>query len=234
MKSRQQVVQGSSRAIEPKSAGVALVPAKAARPVRPRVAPPPAVAPTPPAQPGEAPPVPLVGLPLERDSYAATAFGDIVDRSVHAATARFTGGMSPAALAGAYMDWALHLAAVAGQADAAGREGDRKAAGSPPMRPTARPTPAMPGERCIEPLPRTSASRIRAWQHWPFNLIHQAFLLQPAVVAQRDDRGARRDRAARGRGAVHRAPDARHVLAVQLSARPIPEVLRAHRARRAG
>ncbi|WP_298252889.1 alpha/beta fold hydrolase [Bradyrhizobium sp.] len=48
---------------------------------------------------------------------------DAVDRSFHAALARFTGGLSPAALALAFADWQLHLlaspgkrAALAGQA----------------------------------------------------------------------------------------------------------------------
>ena len=35
------------------------------------------------------------------DSYSVTAFADIVDRSLHAAAARFTMGLSPAALAAA-------------------------------------------------------------------------------------------------------------------------------------
>ena len=35
---------------------------------------------------------------LDRDSYASTAFAEIVDRSVHAAAARFTAGLSPMAL----------------------------------------------------------------------------------------------------------------------------------------
>jgi hypothetical protein len=34
-----------------------------------------------------------------RDSYAVTAIADITDRSLHAAIARFTAGLSPAALA---------------------------------------------------------------------------------------------------------------------------------------
>src|SRR6516162_7700329 len=42
----------------------------------------------------------------ERDSYAVTAFSEIIDRSLHAAAARFTMGISPAALAHAYLDWA--------------------------------------------------------------------------------------------------------------------------------
>lgn len=49
----------------------------------------------------------------ERDSYAVTAFSDIVDRSLHAAAVRFTLGLSPAALAEAYLDWATHLHAAA-------------------------------------------------------------------------------------------------------------------------
>ena len=46
----------------------------------------------------------------DRDSYAVTSFADIIDRSLHATAARFTMGLSPAALAEAYLDWATHLA----------------------------------------------------------------------------------------------------------------------------
>ena len=51
----------------------------------------------------------------DRDPYAVTALADITDRSLHAATARFTGGLSPAALVQAYSDWATHLAASPGK-----------------------------------------------------------------------------------------------------------------------
>ena len=44
-----------------------------------------------------------------RDSYAATTFAEVVDRSLHAAMARFTVGVSPMTLIGAYADWAAHL-----------------------------------------------------------------------------------------------------------------------------
>lgn len=37
--------------------------------------------------------------PFERDSYASTALGDVIDRSIHAAVSRWTAGLSPAALA---------------------------------------------------------------------------------------------------------------------------------------
>src|SRR6476660_8879408 len=45
----------------------------------------------------------------ERESYSVTALADIIDRSLHAAAARFTLGLSPAALTEAYLDWATHL-----------------------------------------------------------------------------------------------------------------------------
>jgi polyhydroxyalkanoate synthase len=35
---------------------------------------------------------------------------DLIDRSLQAKAAHLTGGLSPAALIGAYMDWLLHLA----------------------------------------------------------------------------------------------------------------------------
>ena len=47
---------------------------------------------------------------------------DAIDRSFHAALARFTGGVSPAALALAFADWRLHLLASPGkQAGLAGQ-----------------------------------------------------------------------------------------------------------------
>ena len=42
--------------------------------------------------------VPVTRPLSPRDSYASTAFGDVFDRSLHAAVARLTAGLSPAAL----------------------------------------------------------------------------------------------------------------------------------------
>ena len=50
-----------------------------------------------------------------RDSFAVTAVADIIDRSLHAAVARFTAGLSPAALAYAYLDWVTHLTYAPGK-----------------------------------------------------------------------------------------------------------------------
>jgi polyhydroxyalkanoate synthase len=55
-----------------------------------------------------------------RDSFAVTALADIIDRSLHAAGARFTGGLSPAALAHAYLDWVTHLTYAPGKRTARG------------------------------------------------------------------------------------------------------------------
>jgi hypothetical protein len=51
----------------------------------------------------------------DRDSFAVTAFADLTDRSLHAGVAHFTAGLSPAALAQAYLDWATHLANAPGK-----------------------------------------------------------------------------------------------------------------------
>src|SRR5580765_6392259 len=51
----------------------------------------------------------------DRDSYSVTALADITDRSLRAALARFTFGLSPVAIGSAYLDWAVHLVAAPGK-----------------------------------------------------------------------------------------------------------------------
>ncbi len=91
--------------------------------------------------------------PDERDSYSVTALADVADRTLHAAIARMTGGLSPAALVQAYWDWAAHLAAAPGKrmqlADKAVRKAMRFA--NYALRPAAEGPNA---EVCIEPLPQ--------------------------------------------------------------------------------
>jgi len=112
----------------------------------------------------------------ERDSYAVTALADIIDRSTNAAAARFTAGLSPATLAAAYMDWATHLTYSPGKrlqlADKAMRKAVRFAnyASHCALK-------QDKSARCIEPLPQDQRFAAEAWQQWPYNFIHQAFLL---------------------------------------------------------
>ena len=106
-----------------------------------------------------------------------TALADITDRALHAATARFTAGISPAALAEAYLDWATHLAYAPGK---------RTQLVDKAMRKTMRfgtylqKYAASGGdtEDCIEPLPQDHRFTDDAWRKWPFNCIYQGFLLQ--------------------------------------------------------
>ncbi len=125
------------------------------------------------------PTAPSSGLiePEERDSYSVTAFGDVTDRSLHAAIARFTGGLSPAALAGAYLDWAAHLANAPGKRlalmDKAMRKAMRLASYAYRFAHEGGKT-----EGCIEPLPQDHRFAEGGWQTWPYNFIYQAFLLQ--------------------------------------------------------
>jgi polyhydroxyalkanoate synthase len=120
---------------------------------------------------------PRGGAPAERDSYAATAVADIVDRSLHAAVARFTAGLSPAALTHAYLDWATHLVNAPGKrlqlVDKATRKTLRFANYAARY--------AMSGgktECCIEVLPQDHRFSAEEWQRWPYNFIYQSFLLQ--------------------------------------------------------
>jgi polyhydroxyalkanoate synthase len=113
----------------------------------------------------------------DRDSYSVTALADITDRSLHAALARFTGGLSPAALGSAYLDWAVHLAGAPGKRmqlfDKAVRKSIRFANYATRC--------ALEGGRsepCIEPLSQDRRFAGENWQTWPFNFISQAFLLQ--------------------------------------------------------
>ena len=107
---------------------------------------------------------------------AVTAIADITDRSLHAAAARFTGGLSPAALAEAYLDWLTHLTYAPGKrlqlVDKAIRKTVRfsnyawryaKAGGKT--------------VNCIEPLPQDRRFVGEDWQKWPYSFMYQGFLL---------------------------------------------------------
>ena len=110
-----------------------------------------------------------------RDSYAATAFAEIVDRSMHAATARFTAGLSPIAFADAYLDWASHLAFLPGKRTQLVEKAVKKI-----MRfgnYAARRAAGIEAGPCILPLLQDHRFDDPRWQEPPFNLIYQSFLL---------------------------------------------------------
>lgn len=112
-----------------------------------------------------------------RDSYVVTALADVTDRALHAALARFTMGLSPAALAAAHLDWLVHLMATPGKrlqlVDKMARKMMRFQAYA--WRALLQPGTSAP---VIEPLPQDRRFATDAWQAWPFNVIYQGFLLQ--------------------------------------------------------
>jgi polyhydroxyalkanoate synthase len=108
-----------------------------------------------------------------RDLPASTSTQD-VDRAVRAGIARLTGGLAPSVLAGAYFDWAVHLAAspgkrleLAGQAWAAAMAhaafASRCAAG-------------LAHDPCDCALPQDNRFRAAEWQRFPFNAYAHGFL----------------------------------------------------------
>ena len=124
------------------------------------------------AQPGAAPTTP----DYLRDSYAATAFAEVLDRSLHAAIARFTTGVSPMTLIGAYADWAAHLAYSPGKQLQLSEKALRKTLrlANYAGRRAASPDGCEP---CIEPLPQDRRFLGEAWRQAPYDLVYQSFLL---------------------------------------------------------
>jgi poly[(R)-3-hydroxyalkanoate] polymerase subunit PhaC len=98
-----------------------------------------------------------------------------IDRLLHATVGRATLGLSPAALALAYADWAIHLASSPGKQAHLVEKALRKVVrlGLYALR-CATDANACP---CIEPLPQDRRFSGQSWQHWPFNLVYQSFLL---------------------------------------------------------
>ncbi|HLW29140.1 MAG TPA: alpha/beta fold hydrolase [Kiloniellales bacterium] len=99
-----------------------------------------------------------------------------MDRMLAAATGQATGGLSPAALALAYIDWAMHLAAAPGKRMELAWKGMEKASRLVAHTAAATLRPDMPS--CIEPLPGDSRFEAEEWKTPPFCFLAQAFLLQ--------------------------------------------------------
>ncbi|HXY58047.1 MAG TPA: alpha/beta fold hydrolase [Methylocystis sp.] len=121
-------------------------------------------------------PVALPAFALKSGSKEFAVSGEFVDRTLHAGLAHLTGGVSPAAMAGAYWDWAIHLAAAPGKrlalAQQAASKWNRFAAYV--ARCDFRDADAEP---FIEPLPQDRRFSAPAWRIYPFNLLYQSFLL---------------------------------------------------------
>jgi len=97
------------------------------------------------------------------------------DRPLHAATALFTAGISPAALAQAYTDWAQHLLLSPDKQALLAIKALRKSMRFADYCLRASSDPAC--APCIEPLPFDNRFTGEAWRKQPFAAISQGFLL---------------------------------------------------------
>jgi polyhydroxyalkanoate synthase len=108
------------------------------------------------------------------DAWADIEPPTITDRMLHAVLGRMTSGISPAALALAWTDWTLHLAESPGKWARLSEKALRKAGRFGDYAARAAGGGCAP---CIAPLPQDRRFSAEAWQRWPFNVIHQGFLL---------------------------------------------------------
>lgn len=98
-----------------------------------------------------------------------------IDRFYHAFLGHFTSGISPASMWLAMMDWAFHLATSPGHQMYLVEKAWRKY-----LRFLLYIQHHISGsceEDCITPLPQDQRFSSEAWQHIPFNIIYQGFLL---------------------------------------------------------
>ena len=113
---------------------------------------------------------------LDADSDLSQRFAETFDRSLGSSVSRFTLGLSPIAIAEAYFDWLAHIAASPGKRLQLGEKALRKSLRLAHYMATC--AAADPGHQCIAPLPNDKRFIAPEWKQWPFNVIHQAFLLQ--------------------------------------------------------
>jgi len=121
--------------------------------------------------------LPVVHPEPAQETHGFSGLSEITDRALHAALAKLTLGLSPAAVLSAQLHWLVHLATSPGKrfqlADKAMRKLLRYQTYA--WRNLLEPGKVPP---VIEPLPQDRRFRGEAWQQWPYNLVQQGFLLQ--------------------------------------------------------
>jgi polyhydroxyalkanoate synthase len=120
---------------------------------------------------------------------------EVFDRSLHAVAARFTGGLSPAAVSLAFADWLLHLAASPGKQLALAAEALQ--ASSRFAQQLAQPVTRFQPWRLASPPSSDRRFSAQDWTLPPCNLTAQAFLLsQRWLQTATDVRGVSHENAA--------------------------------------
>ncbi|HRF43973.1 MAG TPA: alpha/beta fold hydrolase [Candidatus Competibacteraceae bacterium] len=111
---------------------------------------------------------------IER-SLLGTHIPETIDRVVSANLARGTGGISPAVLSMAYLDWLMHLGMAPGKQALLNEKAIRKMVRLALYAFKSSQNPDTPP--CIDPLHQDHRFDGEGWRQWPYNLIYQSFLL---------------------------------------------------------
>jgi len=124
--------------------------------------------------PRRAQPTPVTVAPETPGQPREPSGAALLDPLAHAAQARLLGSTSLASSVLAFTDWYMHLAASPGKrldlARLAWQQGQQL--GGYALRCAGEAQP-----RCVEPAPHDRRFAAPQWQSWPFNLLHQAFLM---------------------------------------------------------
>ena len=115
-------------------------------------------------------------LDWEPDPAGYTALFTALDRATHANVARYTFGLSPRAMASAYLDWLSGVAFSPGKQAQLAHKAQRKWARYLAYM-QSRLLESKETEACIDPLPQDHRFDDPAWQTPPYNLMYQGFLL---------------------------------------------------------
>jgi polyhydroxyalkanoate synthase len=122
--------------------------------------------------------LPLLEPTADGDEDPSLQLAEVMDRSLHYLLSRFTLGLSPMALAEAYFDWLIHLSLSPGKQLQLWHKGLRKSARLAVHLARCAAQGGRGHEPCISPLPQDNRFSGAQWQQWPYNVIHQTFLLQ--------------------------------------------------------
>jgi polyhydroxyalkanoate synthase subunit PhaC len=121
---------------------------------------------------------PLLEPAGERDEDPSLQLAEVMDRSLHYLLSRVTFGLSPMALSEVYFDWLIHLSLSPGKHAQLWQKGVRKSVRLAAHLARCTGQGESGQQPCISPLPQDNRFSDPDWQQWPFNVIHQTFLLQ--------------------------------------------------------
>ena len=122
---------------------------------------------------------PAAGPGIGDDGHgdASLQFAESLDRSLHYFISRFTFGISPIGLSEAYLDWLIHLLGSPGKQVQLCNEAFSNSVKLFHYLAECACQERQAAAPCIAPLPNDKRFAGEDWQVFPFNFVHQAFLL---------------------------------------------------------